>query len=543
MKLKYFSLSIVLLLSLIIISSAVVYLLTPFGAATTPDSLNYFDVSHNIRSGKGVVLTNYEYFNKDDYIPLTKWPPLYPIFLSLFSSGVIHDSPIQIRYANIFLIILLTTILFLTIRTITDDLTAFIATLLLIINQAVLTVYTYAWSETLFIPVIILSFTVSIRVIIKDDEKKKGWYYLGIATILAITAFYIRYVAVFIIPSLIFGVFFTQNTLKIKLKKSALITSIFLVGISPLLITYKLLGESFSGTVRPESRFSTTEVVLSFLWEFPRLFIPKNGWILTGIFIMLLGFIVCLGIYSRHAHRWIDNTKELKGIHLSLLGLIWTGSYLFTIILLRTQVEFDSIGVRLLSPVVPFIIFSTALTIKSLFTMSNKILKRLVVSSALLVVMCCVYFGVNLIFIATNNWHSVHMPLYYDSKSIPTLTNFTSMMERSNMNKNSSLLMAKKQIFESINKRENPIVFIFGVPILLDRINLKYDSIYYIDPNNKESMWKLKGDKKLHDNGYVVIFEKKHVLESIKNYYEFNEVMVFKISKPLDGIYAYVFSL
>ena len=52
-------------LVILIFSVAVVRALTPFGSATTPDSLSYLDIAKNIKSGRGYLATDHSLENND----------------------------------------------------------------------------------------------------------------------------------------------------------------------------------------------------------------------------------------------------------------------------------------------------------------------------------------------------------------------------------------------------------------------------------------------------------------------------------------------
>ena len=73
-------------LIIVVIASVLIIRLTPFGAATSPDSISYLNAAQNISAGNGIVLTNYHIGADNQHVPLTIWPPLYPLVLSVFTT-------------------------------------------------------------------------------------------------------------------------------------------------------------------------------------------------------------------------------------------------------------------------------------------------------------------------------------------------------------------------------------------------------------------------------------------------------------------------
>ena len=61
----------IIFLAIIVISSILITTLTPYGAATTPNSINYLEAAKNINAGNGLVLNNYDISVKKEYVSLT----------------------------------------------------------------------------------------------------------------------------------------------------------------------------------------------------------------------------------------------------------------------------------------------------------------------------------------------------------------------------------------------------------------------------------------------------------------------------------------
>jgi NADH:ubiquinone oxidoreductase subunit 6 (subunit J) len=73
-------------LIILVAASLLIIYITPYGLATTPDSARYIEVAKNLQQGNGLVVNNYSLKPTEKYLPLTAWPPLYPILLSIFIS-------------------------------------------------------------------------------------------------------------------------------------------------------------------------------------------------------------------------------------------------------------------------------------------------------------------------------------------------------------------------------------------------------------------------------------------------------------------------
>ncbi len=135
----------------------VVSVITPYGSATTPDSISYLDCASNIKKGNGIVFTDHSLINanKRSFNKLTWWPPMYAVALALFSSNI--SNTISASYLSSFLLFISAGIVYLILSASIRWYVALIAALLFCISLPILTTYTYAWSETLFIPMLLLS--------------------------------------------------------------------------------------------------------------------------------------------------------------------------------------------------------------------------------------------------------------------------------------------------------------------------------------------------------------------------------------------------
>ena len=138
-----------MILMVITISSFLLFYSTKWGIGTSPDSASYIGVASNLLSGKGLTVP---YGNPPDQ-PLTFYPPLYPIFLSL--GGILGDPILQSsRWLHAILISANLFLFWLFLRKLTPSSMPSLSTILLIplaISPLFINIHIMAWSEGLFL--------------------------------------------------------------------------------------------------------------------------------------------------------------------------------------------------------------------------------------------------------------------------------------------------------------------------------------------------------------------------------------------------------
>ena len=159
---KKFSIIIESSFFLILIGSSLYLLKTLilYGTAVTPDSINYLDVSQNISDGFGIVENTY-LLGPEKFKPLTTWPPLYPVVLSFFDSSYTSGSVEAARLSFISLPITII-LMYLLLKQTTSKFIALLFSMIFLFSHPILTVFSYAWSETLLIPLILLALLTSV---------------------------------------------------------------------------------------------------------------------------------------------------------------------------------------------------------------------------------------------------------------------------------------------------------------------------------------------------------------------------------------------
>ena len=121
-----------------------------YGAGLSPDSVSYFDVARSLESGKGFVFHTGE--------PLVWWAPLYSVLLALIGFATRLDPSAFARLLNSVLFAL---VIYLSARLLRTDSRQSLAYSLLgvcavLFSKPLAEVYAMAWSETLFIPLVLV---------------------------------------------------------------------------------------------------------------------------------------------------------------------------------------------------------------------------------------------------------------------------------------------------------------------------------------------------------------------------------------------------
>lgn len=144
--------------------AAFVFLSTSrYGAGLSPDSVGYIGTARNLTIGAG--------FNSYDGAPVVVWPPLYPALLALVS-GIFKGDPLFL--ANVLNALIFGLIVYvggvLTFKHLsTFPALAFVGTLAILVSIPLFQVSVMAWSEPLFILLLLLSLLLANSYLYKND--------------------------------------------------------------------------------------------------------------------------------------------------------------------------------------------------------------------------------------------------------------------------------------------------------------------------------------------------------------------------------------
>lgn len=314
--------------------SIALYLTGSFGAGISPDSVSYISVARNIADGKG--------FFGFDGVCFVLQPPLYPLLLAALKF-IFHIDPLNsASYVNAFLfgaIIYISGLLFK--KNIASPALSYLGVLLVFTSGALIDVSIMAYSEPLFIFLILLFIFYTEKYLAKKTASS-----LVIISVIASLACLTRYIGVIIVLTggiLIF--FFSKSIWKKKLYH---LTVFSFISLFPLCLwmlrNYRLTGEFFgwrssSSYTIPENINFVYNTILP--WYFP---IELNYFYPIFILLIPTGFAFFVFEYLKtHLHKRPDLNQLIPYI-------IFVTCYIGFIIISSATTAYDRIDERLLAP-------------------------------------------------------------------------------------------------------------------------------------------------------------------------------------------------
>ena len=329
--------------------------------AYTMDSLTYRDAALNFIAGHPMQSTNVM-AQVPERQPLLVWPSAYP---ALWASAA-HLTHVNIDEVpslfNPVLLCITTLSVFWICWMVTGSST--IACIVAIVNAFVpssMIVYGHAWSETLFIPLLLLAYATFWKYRISRDR----FIWLAVAAICIGAANWVRYAGVAFLPILGFSVLAASGAAfgkRILHATGAMLLSVVLA--LPLWVRNWQLTGNISGSTRGgvtvgrlfhdvstiidliEHSFFAFSMVLRANLEIP-------------IFIAVI--YVVISAFRRHGIQWL-RPPEIW------LPIIWLAGYLLFLLYARTIQAGVPMDLRMLAAAFPFLLFAIAPAVKSAFS-------------------------------------------------------------------------------------------------------------------------------------------------------------------------------
>ena len=161
-----------------------------YGAGLSPDSVAYLDVARNLASGKGFVFHTGE--------PLVWWPPLYPVLLALIGFVTRLDPTAFAHLVNAALFALVIYLSARLFRTSSWHNMTYsgLGVCAVLLSIPLCEVYAMAWSECLFVPLVLLYLVSAQRYC--DSESVLSLAVMVFSTALACMT---RYIGVALVPA------------------------------------------------------------------------------------------------------------------------------------------------------------------------------------------------------------------------------------------------------------------------------------------------------------------------------------------------------
>jgi hypothetical protein len=323
--------------------------LAPHGLATSPDSLSYMEMANNIQNGNGAVGLNRSFtsFPKKELVPITIWPPLYPVVIAKLLP--VSPNETNISYVSSLFLSICLLIMFLLISRMTTRLNAIGLSLLFCMTVPILLDYSYVWSETLFLTLYTCVLWAIVNFLEYDiiDSRKK-YIFLFLISIFIVALFYTRYAGVSITLLLFYVFFKSKNPVK-EIPCFTVAGLIISIPIIYLMYSNYLISNSMSGDLRTTSNISPLENIQHLFSSFSVLFPSTiDAWLLCAV----ITTVFAMQIHHVLKKKTINMNQYSSSLILQPSFVLFV-YYIVAIVVLRSVKEFDSIGVRLVSPAFP----------------------------------------------------------------------------------------------------------------------------------------------------------------------------------------------
>lgn len=342
----------------------------------TMDSLTYRDVALNILNGNGFVTTN-TVDTTTQFFPVFLWPPAYPaLWATLASSGIDIDIVPKVL-TPLFYIATLVLVYLIGAKLAKSKPAGAIATFLYVAFPSGLAIFNFAWSETLFIPLILSAFFALLKYSAAQDKARVGW--LGIAILSIGLANWTRYSGAIFLPLLGFSVLLmTEGSLAKKLKLSFVTTAASMLLVAPLWIRNYMMTGFISGSSRDGyTRIGAVAQLandIEILWNL--VVYPLFGF--STVIYALFGFpLLMLTVYV----VWKDRVRILNPDKLLVLTFAWAATNLAFMLYARVVQQGIDFDYRILATTAPFAIVGTVawLTTEKLKSPQSALLATMVV--------------------------------------------------------------------------------------------------------------------------------------------------------------------
>ncbi|OYT73574.1 MAG: hypothetical protein CFK52_01240 [Chloracidobacterium sp. CP2_5A] len=307
--------------------------LAPRGIGLSPDSVGYLAIAKNALSGLGLTTYRGE--------PLVSQPPLYPLVIA-FVAFLFHvdlaASPILINVALFCLLIYLAGKLAFEVAQ--SAAIAFIAALSTLFGVPIFWVSIFAWSELLFIFLLVLNLWL-----VCLHSRKKSFYLIILFSILTGLAYLVRYAGITLLISNLICLASIRDARRALRLKSVLLSAFisYLPGFLWMIRNYALLGSPLGPRVAPSLSFQENVVLFSNTiasWIIFPLFLYQENFSFLWPLVFFLLIFLCYLAYNCFTEA------NVPLLALCIFCLIYFAFILFSSML----VAYDPIDSRLLAP-------------------------------------------------------------------------------------------------------------------------------------------------------------------------------------------------
>ena len=335
------------------------------------DSILYVSTAENILLGKGLVHETYS-LTGSEYEAMSLWPPLYPFVVAGITWLTrLTDTPVVVGIAvfNV-LALFLTMVLILRISSRTTSLTAGIfAAIAVALSPSIQLDYTFAWSETIFIPLCLAAYLFLLNYL--SENRVRPAHSLFIAVVLLGLATYARYVGVVFFATTAAALLVcVRGQLVDRLRIAALASAVYLAILAPLFIRNYVLSGSLSGGDRGIPAWSLVADLKTLIWSLYLEFLNLPlSWSLV-IALLTVGLIAWLVVRGRGSK---EKTHSPQLALNTVLPLLFAGCYLAFLLVSRSMQTID-LDFRMLSVAVPFLLLGLVNAYQWLSTRTGPVL-------------------------------------------------------------------------------------------------------------------------------------------------------------------------
>jgi len=457
--------TIIPLLIIVILSFALVYVLTPYGSATTPDSLSYLDIAANFKNGKGIVETDFSLknFPHKGFIEKRDWPPLYPILISISTDKAPNTTTVSYLSAVLLSITILFT--YLILRSFLNRPIALISSLALGISVPIISIYTYVWSETLFIPLLAIASWSSIQYIRYDFQSDNRKYIYAAALLISLIALaFARYIGIIYFLLLPFTYIIGRRKNK-DLLWLVVASVVYGVCVGYLLLNNLIVKGSITGMDRPVSDKTVIQNIGD-LYAAIHTLLPGSTMVVMIIFFISSIISVYYIRFAQKNNKKIVPENFTGIVILTFVFLVYVAS----LVTLRTITFFEDLNVRLFAPIFPTLWMILIILLSTL--RDKKIRNILICTPVLFLVVAFLVAGWIQLFNTMVNWRELGDPKIPATEEI-NYRNFTANHLNNEIRKMLLPIVSDKTVL--ITSRPMELRFITGMTCvqLPSKINIE----------------------------------------------------------------------
>lgn len=340
-------------LVLAVVAAVLVVSHTPVGAALSMDSLYYLSTAGNILDGNGIAHSTHA-LSGPAFEATTLWPPLYPVLVAAIKWVAELAGTSDVVGIAVFNVLALIASLYLVVRIASLTASAqagIVVAIALAISPSIQIVFTYAWSEVLFIPLSLAAYLGLQQYLFGDDSDRQRWLYamvmlLGLAT-------YARYVGLAFFSSTALAILLYGRGDRLqRLRTVVAVTLAYLAFLAPMLIRNLVETGSLSGGDRGSPGNIALSDMGTLMWYLYLEFL--NLPILIGAVVLAtaLGLAAWLLLRHRGSSKQVTPTYSLSSI---VVPFLFAFCYMAFLLISRSRQSID-LDSRMLSVVVPFLL-------------------------------------------------------------------------------------------------------------------------------------------------------------------------------------------